>query len=100
MRRAFVLLLLLTVACSGQAAGTRMASPRTGSTPPPKLSIGGIVEYRVPDPPTQPADCYGSCVASIGSLALGPDGNIWYVDGARWLVGRISPAGEIKQFST
>ena len=109
MGRLLVLLVVLTAACSNQA-GKPVPAP-TSSSPvpasassspvaatPSNLSVGGVVEYRVPDVALKPADCYGSCAASIGSLTLGPDGNVWYVDIARELVGRISPAGEIKQF--
>jgi len=103
MRRAALLVLMVTVACSGTSgkpaptASTRPTS--TASSSPSTLSTGGIVEYKLPAPPVKPADCFEACQASIGSLALGADGNIWFTDNNRKVIGRISPAGQVKQFS-
>src|SRR6266704_164112 len=94
MRRAVLLVLMVTVACSGTSG-----KPATASAAPGALSSGGIVEYSLPAPPVKPTDCYGACQAAVGSLALAADGNIWFTDNNRKVIGRISPAGEVKQFS-
>ena len=103
MRRALVVLVILTVACSGPA-GKPMASASPKGSPaasasPVKLSTGGIVEYTVPPPAVKPADCFTPCPPSVGSVALGGDGNIWFVDHNFKTVGRITPAGDVKQWS-
>jgi virginiamycin B lyase len=56
------------------------------------------VEYAVPAPSSLPADCFTPCASSLGDVALGPDGNIWFVDVSRSQVGRITPDGKIMQF--
>jgi streptogramin lyase len=40
--------------------------------------------------------------AAIGasSVTAGPDGNVWFTDPTRSAVGRITPAGEVTEFST
>jgi virginiamycin B lyase len=94
-----VLVLVLLLSCSGPTA-----KPTSSSRPSPRasaatnLSTGGIVEYPVPDPGTHPTDCYGLCRPSLGSMARGPDGNIWYVDVARSVVGKITPSGQVLQY--
>ncbi|TMC35943.1 MAG: hypothetical protein E6J28_11210 [Chloroflexi bacterium] len=103
MRRALVVLVILTVACSGPA-GKPVASTSPNGSPaasasPVKLSTGGIVEYTVPPPAVKPADCFTPCLPSVGSVALGGDGNIWFVDHNFKTVGRITPAGDVKQWS-
>src|SRR5712691_4879975 len=122
MRVGLVLCVMLTVACTGQVGatvsptppGTSTAgspspsspSPSPSSTPPRPMptpsfppSSGGVVEYAVPAPRALPPDCVAPCVASLGSLTLGSDGNIWFADTSRGQVGRISPTGQIAQFA-
>src|SRR5712691_646208 len=103
MRRAVLLVLMVAVACSGTSgkpSATGSTRPTSGaSSPPNALSTGGIVEYALPAPPVKAADCYRACQASVGSLALGADGNIWFTDNNRKVIGRISPTGQVKQFS-
>ena len=97
-----IALLTVAVACSGPTAGLGTSpSPRPSSaatTPSPKLSTGGVVEYAVPDPAKVPADCPAPCPSNLGTLTPGPDGNIWFVDGGRGQVGRVTPSGAFAQF--
>ena len=99
MRQALVLLLLATVACSGHVGKAGPSASPVGTAKPVALSSGGVVEYPVPGPPATPADCPPGCPPYIGSVALGGDGNVWYADNFRKVVGRVSPSGQIKQFS-
>src|SRR6266851_4439339 len=103
MRRVALLVLMVTVACSGTSGKPATAlSPRpspTASAAPGALSSGGVVEYTLPAPPVKPADCFPPCLPSVGSLALGADGNVWFTDNNRKVIGRISPTGQVKQFS-
>ena len=57
------------------------------------------MEYAVPAPSSLPPGCFAPCTSSIGDIALGSDGNIWFVDVSRSQVGRITPDGKITQFS-
>jgi streptogramin lyase len=103
MRRVVLLVLMVTVACSGTSgkpAATVSTRPTSSvSSPSSALSTGGIVEYALPAPPVKPPDCFLACLATVGRLALGADGNIWFTDNNRKVIGRISPTGEVKQFS-
>lgn len=92
---------VLVTACTAQ--GPLVPAPTkspasSASSHPAALASGGIVEYAVPAPSTLPADCYEPCSPSIGDVALGPDGNVWFVDVSRNQVGRITPDGKITQF--
>src|SRR5919204_3218853 len=102
MRRAAVLIVCAVVACSppGGGGSTSAASPSPVAPSPARaLSAGGIVEYPIPKPPKTPSDCGPRCPAAIADLALGPDGNIWFEDNNRKVIGRITPTGDVKQFS-
>src|SRR6266508_4450785 len=101
MRAATVLVALLVVACSGQTAGPgRSPSPQTSTATVPgsQLSTGGVVEYAVPDPAKMPADCAVPCLSNLGTLTPGPDANVWFVDGGRGQLGRVTPSGAFAQF--
>ena len=81
MARAFALTAaILTV-------GAALCSPIAGAE-----TIGGVEHF--------PTKC------DVGTLAAGPDGNVWFTcfrersgAGGRALVGRISPQGEVSEFS-
>lgn len=118
MRGALALVLVLAVACSapgGKTASTtasaRVSSsatpfppspsapftPRPMPTPSFPASTGGIVEYPVPRPASAQPDCGDFCEPSLGTMTLGPDGNIWFTDVGRGQVGRITPQGRVTQ---
>ena len=102
MRPVVLLLLIVTMACSGPAgkpAAAVSSHPSSSSPAGVSLSTGGIVEYALPDPPVKPADCYRPCLPGLGSVARGSDGNIWFTDSNRKVIGRITPDGHVKQFS-
>ncbi len=42
--------------------------------------------------------CFGCGQASLGGIAAGADGNIWFTNGGQYKVGRITPSGVITQF--
>jgi streptogramin lyase len=63
------------------------------------LAFGGVVEYSVPNPSPSGSTCSGCGTASLSGIAAGPDGNVWYFDFGRKLVGRVTPAGSITQFA-
>src|SRR6266571_6158082 len=95
------ILLTVAVACSSPTAGPgRSPSPPTSAatTPGSRFSTGGVVEYTVPDPAKLPVDCAVPCLPNLGTLTPGPDGNIWFVDGGRGQVGRVTPSGAFAQF--
>ncbi len=46
-----------------------------------------VTEFHVPGIPAQ-----------LNSIALGPDGNLWFAEGAVPRVGKISPSGSVTQF--
>ena len=85
--------LVLAAQCSGPSGPT--ASP----TPASRFSTGGIVEYAAPVAQPVSADCPAPCQPSLGSVAAGPDGNVWYVDVTQGLVERITPQGGIAGFT-
>ncbi|TMD28107.1 MAG: hypothetical protein E6I92_04125 [Chloroflexi bacterium] len=95
MRQALVLLLLATVACSGHVDKAGPSASPVGTAKPVALSSGGVVEYPVPGPPATPADCPPGCPPYIGSMALGGDGNVWYADNFRKVVGRSSSSASM-----
>lgn len=102
MPRALVLLFVLVMACSpqsGKPTGSPAAHASAPSAPAAAFSTGGVVEYALPNPAKLPPDCFRPCSASLGTLTLGPDGNIWFVDVRRNLVGSISPQGKVAQFA-
>src|SRR5579864_840162 len=88
----------LIAGCSGPQIGFGTpATPHPSAQPASHLASGGIVEYALPDAPAVPADCLTPCLPSPGSATLGPDGNVWFVDVSRGVVGKITPAGAITQ---
>src|SRR5690242_3415962 len=100
VRRSWLVVLVLVIGCSGQSAAHPTSTPAARATSTPGvLSSGGIVEYNLPAAVPQPKRCQPACLPGVASLALGPDGNIWFVDNNRDVIGRISPAGQVKQFS-
>ena len=88
MRPALLIFLLLIEAC----AGSQPASQRV------QLKSGGIVEYKVPNPLPSGTSCFGCGQASLGGIAAGADGNLWFVDPGQDKVGRITPSGAITEF--
>ena len=48
---------------------------------------GQITEFTLPDPNASPA-----------SIAVGPDGNLWFASYRSGTVGRVTPAGEVTEF--
>jgi hypothetical protein len=95
---------LLVVACTGSPAHPS-ARDSPSSRPSPSalpstssLSSGGIIEYRLPTPIANGASCFGCGQASLGGIAAGADGNLWFVDGGRGKVGRITLSGAITEF--
>src|SRR5438309_10641206 len=70
MRAALLVCLPLIEACTG----SQPASQRV------QLKSGGIVEYKVPNPLPSGASCFGCGQASLGGIAAGADGNLWFVD--------------------
>ena len=91
---------MLVAACSGPGtaspASARPGSAHVSSRPSVALSTGGIVEYEAPVAVPRP-DCT-VCPPDVQTVALGPDGNVWYVDAGQNLLGRVSPTGQIAQF--
>ncbi len=77
----------LAIAAAGLAVGAVLFSPIAGAE-----TIGGVEHF--------PTRC------SVGTLAAGPDGNVWFtcfrqrsVSGGQVLIGRITPQGEVREFS-
>src|SRR5229473_7588199 len=93
MRAAIIVCLLLAVACTGPTG-----SPSSSPSHQPFLASGGVVEYPVPDPMSPGSGCFGCGQASLGGIAAGADGNIWFTNGGQYKVGRITPSGAISQF--
>src|SRR6266487_2324259 len=94
-------LFLITAACSGPTAGPGRSpsQPTSAATAPgSRLSTGGVVEYALPDPAKVPVDCAVPCLSNLGTLTPGPDGNVWFADGGRGQVGRVTPSGAFAQF--
>jgi streptogramin lyase len=86
----------LVVGCSSPVAARPSPSPVAHPSATPRLlATGGIVEYPVQD---DPAACYYGCGLGISSIAGGPDGNMWFVEGYNLTVGRVTPAGKVTQF--
>jgi streptogramin lyase len=53
----------------------------------------------MPSTSAAPPGCGRPCPVSIGGLALGRDGNVWFEDNNRKVIGRITRTGDVKQFS-
>ncbi len=82
MARAFA------IAAAGLAVGALLFSPIAGAE-----TIGGVEHF--------PTRC------NVGTLAAGPDGNVWFAcfrersgRGGQALIGRITPQGQVSEFST
>src|SRR6266567_1792250 len=103
MRAALAMALLLVVACTGTtahpSARTSPSASRLASPSPSSLSSGGIIEYRLPTPISNGASCVGCGQANLGGIAGGADGNLWFVDGGRGKVGRITLSGALTEFN-
>ncbi len=61
-------------------------TPPPVSVPPPSLSV---TLFPLPTPASQPM-----------GIVSGPDGNLWFTEGNRDVVGRITPQGAITEFHT
>ncbi|HXB05143.1 MAG TPA: hypothetical protein VNY77_09810 [Candidatus Angelobacter sp.] len=57
-----------------------------------------MVEYPVPNPISPGSGCFGCGLASLGGIAVGGDGNLWFVDSGQYKVGRMTPSGAITEF--
>jgi streptogramin lyase len=69
-----------TLALAG--ALTALAMPATGMA-----ATGQVTEFPLPTAGAQPF-----------AITAGPDGNVWFTEGGSQKVGRITPAGVIKEF--
>ncbi len=88
MRAAVLVCVLLIASC----AQSQPSSPRA------QLKSGGIVEYKVPNSLPSGASCFRCGQASLGGIAAGADGNLWFVDSGQDKVGRITQSGAITEF--
>src|SRR6266851_4598679 len=88
MRAALLVCVLLIASC----AQSQPSSPRA------QLKSGGIVEYKVPNSLPSGASCFRCGQASLGGIAAGADGNLWFVDSGQDKVGRITQSGAITEF--
>ena len=52
----------------------------------------------MPNPIAQGSGCFGCGQASLGGITAGSDGNLWFVDGGRYKVGRMTPSGSLTEF--
>jgi virginiamycin B lyase len=95
MRAAAALCLLVVVACTGHPAPSLSTKP---SPSPPKIASGGVVEYTLPNPIAQGGSCFDCGQASLVGVALGADGNVWFVNPGQRKIGRITTSGAITQF--
>jgi streptogramin lyase len=100
VRYAAAVLLVLAAACSpAQPTASTSASPPASSPAAHQaLSSGGVVEYALPAPSTPPQDCAPGCKIQVGSLVLGPDGNLWFDAAGLRLIGRMTSSGQVKLF--
>src|SRR5258706_10910314 len=89
MRAAIFVCVLLIASC----AQSQPSSPRTD------LKSGGIVEYKLLNSLPYGASCFGCGQASLGGIAAGADGNLWFVDGGQDKVGRITQSSAITEFA-
>src|SRR5713226_325968 len=92
MRAVLAVCVLHVVGCTGA-----MGQPAARATPH-MLASGGVLEYPVPDPIAPGASCFGCGQTSLGAIVAGPEGNIWFLDGGRYKVGRLTPSGGITEF--
>jgi streptogramin lyase len=97
MRAAIAVSLLLAVACTGPA-GRSSPAPSPAPSHRPVLASGGVIEYPVPNPIAPGSACFGCGQASLGGIVAGADGNLWFVNGGQYKVGRMAPSGAITQF--
>ncbi len=88
MRAAVLACVLLIASC----AQSQPSSPRA------QLKSGGIVEYKVPNSLPNGASCFRCGQASLGGIAAGADGILWFVDSGQDKVGRITQSGAITEF--
>jgi streptogramin lyase len=56
-----------------------------------------VIEYPLPDPIAPGGVCTGCGHGSVGVVAAGADGNIWFADPGHRAVGRITPSGAITE---
>lgn len=70
--------------------GPASTSTRPTLTVTPRSSSGSVTEFALPTP--------GRYSASPQAITRGPDGNLWFTDGAQATIGRITPAGAIAEF--
>jgi len=102
MRAPLAMALLLVVACTGTtahpSARTSPSASTLASPSPSNVSSGGIIEYRLPTPIPNGAGCFGCGQSSLGGIAAGADGNLWFVDAGRGKVGRTTLSGTITEF--
>lgn len=106
MRAALALCLLLVVGCTANGPAIRSSrspspSHSASSSPSPSLrtalTTGGVIEYALPDPPQPGESCSGCGRASVGAIAAGADGNIWFNDAGHRAVGRITTSGAVTE---
>src|SRR5260370_330782 len=88
MRAALLACVLLIASC----AQSQPSSPRA------ELKSGGIVEYKMPNSLPNGASCFRCGHASLGGIAAGADGNLWFVDYCPDKGGRITPSGALTEF--
>jgi streptogramin lyase len=56
-----------------------------------------VIEYPLPDAIAPGSGCTGCGRASVGVVAAGADGNIWFADPGHRAFGRITPSGAITE---
>ena len=93
MRRALLVCLVLSFACSPLPTASTHASP-AGAPIRAALSSGGVVLYPLPHPA---AGC-PACSAGSGPLLAGGDGNIWFADPYDHAIGRVTHGGVVTDF--
>ncbi|HEV2032957.1 MAG TPA: hypothetical protein VGU71_01965 [Candidatus Dormibacteraeota bacterium] len=109
MRAALAICLLFAVGCTAAGPAVAHRSPTSSAsassiptskpTPSPgRLASGGVIEYPVPDPISPGAGCFGCGLATLGAIATGADGNLWFTNGGQYKVGRMTPSGALTQF--
>jgi virginiamycin B lyase len=67
-----------------------------------KNGFGGAAVGKM-DPATNAVTLYTGLTgvtAQLGAIVPGPDGNLWFTDYAQGLIGRVTPAGAITEFSS
>ena len=95
MRAALAVCLLIVASCTSTVD---RPSPSSSPSQGPVLASGGVLEYPVPDPISPGASCFGCGQASLGGIAAGADGNLWFANGGQYKVGRMTPSGAVTQF--